>query len=182
MLKNKLMIILGACTLLFASSNYKRSDWGRWIDTDRDCQDTRQEVLISESLIPVTMDSRKCKVTKGRWFCPYTGQFITDPSILDIDHLVPLKHAHEHGGSEWSREKKREYSNYLKDPRNLIAVHRSANRQKGAKAPHEWMPKFKPYWCSYLSDWIIVKYKFKMFLSNEEMLFIEKTLVNENCQ
>ena len=160
---------------------YKRSTWRHWIDADKDCQNTRQEVLIDESLIPVTMDSKNCKVTKGRWFCPYTGKFFTDPKQLDVDHLIPLKHAHISGGDKWRKDRKKEYANFMDDPRYLIAVYKGANRSKGAKAPHEWMPKFKPYWCSYLVDWVYGKYEWNLTSSTAEKQFIEKTLTEQKC-
>lgn len=83
---------------------YNRSDWGRWIDADHDCQDTRQEVLIRQSEVPVTFKTDKhCHVVSGKWTDPYTGEVITNASDLDIDHMVPLKEAHDSGGWQWTR-------------------------------------------------------------------------------
>ena len=77
---------------------YDRDDWKHWTDVDGDCQDTRQEVLISESSVAVTFaDDRSCRVATGRWTGPYTGEVVEDPATLDVDHMVPLANAHQSG-------------------------------------------------------------------------------------
>ncbi len=75
---------------------YDRDLYGGWIDADGDCQDTRQEVLIAESITPVQLDSRGCRVVIGTWFDPFTGQTFTNPGDLDIDHIIPHFHSHSH--------------------------------------------------------------------------------------
>ena len=71
------------------ASPYDRRLYEHWIDADGDCQNTRQEVLIAESLEPVTLDSSGCHVESGRWLDSFTGQEFSDPANLDIDHMVP---------------------------------------------------------------------------------------------
>lgn len=120
-------------------TKYSREEFGRgWADEDKDCQNTRQEILISLSTAPVRFsDDRECRVTFGRWISMYSGEVIFDASKLDIDHIVPLKWAWDHGANEWSKEKREKFAN---DPVNLVAVEASLNRQKGAKGLDEWLP------------------------------------------
>lgn len=95
----------------FAGTPYDRREYGGWIDEDGDCQDTRQEVLIAESKIPVTYKTeRRCKVTSGQWVDPYTGTTYTDPKDLHIDHVVPLAEAHRSGAWAWDKGKKVTYA------------------------------------------------------------------------
>ena len=76
-----------------------RSEWNHRNDEDGDCQDARQEVLASESVVEVTFESdRKSRVGTGRWYDAFTGNYVDAPGDLDIDHLVPLKNAHDSGG------------------------------------------------------------------------------------
>lgn len=158
------------------STSYNRKDWKHWIDVDRDCQNTRQEVLIEESVIPVTFDSRGCRVLSGRWICPFTGRVFTDPKYLDIDHMVALKEAHDSGGWTWSKEKKQIYANDLNESTHLVAVYKGANRSKGSRSPEQWMPPNKYYGCLYLFDWVKVKTIWELSMTKEESEFIDSYL------
>ncbi len=137
---------------------YSRDDWKHWVDVDKDCQDTRVEVLIEESLVPPTFKNEdRCRVISGLWEGPYTGQSFTEASDLDIDHLVPLKNAHLSGGWQWDEERKEDYANSMATDYHLIAVENNANRSKGARGPEEWKPPDQSYHCQYARDWVAVK-------------------------
>lgn len=136
-------------------NEYNRKYWGNWIDEDRNGLNTRHEVLAEESLIKPVISNNK--VIKGKWFDKYTGKYFTNPSDLDIDHLVPLKNAHISGASNWSKKKKNRYYNYLKYDNHLIAVSKSANRNKSDKSPVNWLPPNKEYQCEYIREWFKIK-------------------------
>ena len=146
---------------------YKRAQWKHWIDEDGDCQDTRQEVLIAESLQPVTFSNR-CRVATGLWLDEYTGTTTTKPSEFDIDHFVPLENAHISGGWAWTTEQKKAYANDLIHPEHLIAVLASANRSKSSHSPDEWKPPHKEYWCEYAVSWISVKNRWSLTVTMRE--------------
>ena len=159
------------------SSTYDRTQFGRWIDADGDCQNTRHEVLIEESLIPVTFKtSRQCFVTSGQWHDPYTGRVFTDPSLLDVDHVVPLKEAFDSGAKEWSRDKMVRYFNDLEHKDHLIAVDRSANRSKGARDPARWLPPNQDYHREYIRIWQKIKKDWGLSSDPEEARVIERIL------
>jgi hypothetical protein len=166
-----LIAIVYACTIdnvsakLFISPTssdqtyvaYDRKLYKHWIDEDRDCQDTRQEVLISESIELVMLDERGCKVISGLWNDPFTGNIYTDPSDLDIDHMIPLKEVHVSGGYDWSAARREQYANDISNPDVLIAVNRSANRSKGARDVAHWLPTNEAFSCEYVRRWVAVK-------------------------
>ncbi len=156
---------------------YDRDDWRHWTDVDGDCQDTRQEVLIAESLIPVTFTSEEaCRVATGRWMGPYTGDVLEDPGKLDIDHMVPLANAHLSGGYRWSDERKELYANSLSYPGHLVAATAAANRSKGAKGPEEWRPPDRTYWCQYAMDWVAIKREWDLTATRAEAAALREML------
>lgn len=156
---------------------YDRDDWGDWIDEDGDCQNTRHEVLIEESLVPVAYkNDRECQVLSGEWFGAFTATTVTDASDLDIDHFVPLKNAHLSGGWAWTPERKESYANSLDSPDHLVAVTNSANRSKGAKGPDEWRPPNETYWCDYAIAWIELKRTWGLTATPQEVEALKEML------
>lgn len=148
---------------------YDRAAWRHWIDADGDCQDTRTEILIAQSQAPVTFRSdRRCDVARGQWVCPYTGKRITDPAVIDIDHLVPLARAHAAGAERWDATRRSAYANDLDDPMALIAVDRSANRSRGARGVHEWLPPDPSHRCDFLEAYANLARKWDLQLDPEE--------------
>ena len=156
---------------------YDRSQFGGWIDVDGDCQNTRHEVLIEESRIPVTFKtSRQCIVISGEWHDPYTGRVFTNPSLLDVDHVVPLKEAFLSGAKAWSRQEKILFANDLQNTDHLIAVYRGANRSKGARDPARWLPPNQAYHREYVTIWLEIKKAWGLSLDPEEAKVIQRIL------
>ncbi|WP_299439499.1 HNH endonuclease family protein [uncultured Rhodospira sp.] len=136
---------------------YSRGLYDHWVDADGDCQDTRHEVLIRDSTARVRLTADGCRVVGGRWIDPYSGRVITDPSALDVDHLVPLAEAHRSGADRWSADRRRAFANDLSSPLTLLPVGASANRSKADGDPLAWMPGDPTRWCAYTRAWMAVK-------------------------
>ena len=157
-----------------AFANYTRSSFKHWIDDDGDCLNTRQEVLQKDSLESVKIQD--CRVIQGKWYDHYGGQFYTQTSKLDIDHIVPLHEAWKSGADKWTAEKTKQFAN---DYENLIAVNKSLNRQKSDKDPAEWLPPHKEYICEYIARWVYIKQKYNLKMDTKEQEKIKK--IQGNC-
>ena len=106
-------------------------------------------------------------------FFIYTGITYYKASDMDIDHIVPLKHAYETGGAKWDRNTKRKFAN---DMENLLSVEDNTNQEKGCKSPVEWMPPNKGYWKQYAEQWLHIKNKYKLNISDNERRILNRIL------
>ena len=156
---------------------YERKSYKHWIDGDRDCRNTRHEVLHDQSVEKPKLSKDSCKVIGGKWTGPYGGETFTAPQSLDIDHIVPLKEAHRSGAWAWSKQKKEEFANDQES--NLLAVDRRLNRRKGDKDPADWMPSTNQ--CDYLVRWLTVKTKWRLDMDDRERAAISRLGIEYGC-
>ena len=161
-------------------AGYSRSFFNHWIDADGDSCNTREEVLIAESLTNAQVDGYGCKVIEGDWYSPYDNTMHQYPGELDIDHMVPLKEAWDSGAHAWSSAKRQSYANDLSDARSLIAVTNSVNRSKGDKDPSNWIPGNPAFLCTYLSNWVAIKKHWGLSMDQSEWGRI-KNLLTSGC-
>jgi hypothetical protein len=147
-------------------SGYDRDLFPHWDYIGNGC-DVRDLVLIAEAREgPSTGDS--CPVGRGRWFSAFDGVTIRDPSQLDIDHMVPLAEAWGSGARRWTTSVREAFANDVGYSRSLIAVTASSNRSKGDQDPAEWLPPRTAYRCTYVSDWIAVKWRWRLNVDSRE--------------
>jgi hypothetical protein len=84
---------------------------------------------------------------------------------VQIDHVVALSNAWQTGAFKLSYEKRLAFAN---DPMNLLAVKGRLNSQKGDGDAATWLPPRKDIRCAYVAQQIVVKAKYKLWVTPSE--------------
>lgn len=151
---------------------YDRDDWDDgWADADGDCQNTRAETLIIESLVEVGLDD--CRVVSGLWADIWTGERFLSANALHIDHHVPLRNAHVSGGGGWDAARR---ARFFDDLDNLNSIGAGTNLEKGARGPSQWRPPLRASWRQYAEQWIAVKEKHGLSFTQAERQALDEML------
>jgi hypothetical protein len=145
-------------------ARYSRDHFPHWSRGDGGCN-TRDLVLRRDGKGVAT--DADCDITRGTWVSPYDGRTSSDPSEIDIDHVVPLANAWRTGASTWSEADRERFANDMDSP-ELLAVTASVNRAKGDQDPSQWKPPRRDYWCTYAQKWISVKGHWKLSVTADE--------------
>lgn len=153
---------------------YSRDKFPHWINQGNNCN--TREVVLKRDGSGVTVGN-DCYPTAGSWYSVYNQTTTTDPSKVQIDHIVPLADAWRSGAAAWTTAKRQDFANDLTDPQ-LIAVDASSNESKGDQDPSEWKPPSESEWCFYARDWIQVKYVWKLTITSAEKSALSDMLTN----
>jgi hypothetical protein len=136
-----------------------------------------------------------CNVGDGKWNIPTENRILTNERTIQIDHHVPLKNAYVSGACFWKNKNiSKAYGNDM-TPGHLKAISYTMNTSKSDKSPHEWTPyKYRKKHlntpnageiteedCKYASDWIAVKYRYDLSITQNEKDELEKVLNSSVC-
>lgn len=143
---------------------YDRDKFPHWIQQGDNC-DTR-EVVLKRDGDGVTTGT-DCYPTGGSWYSVYDETTTTDPSKVQIDHMVPLADAWRSGAKNWTTAQRQAFANDLTNPQ-LVAVSASSNESKSDQDPSTWKPPAQSEWCFYVRDWVQVKYSYSLTITTAE--------------
>jgi len=158
---------------------YVRDAFGYPADLDGDGCDTRDEVLLSESVSTVSVGSG-CFLSGGQWWSLYDGVALGSPSEIEIDHVVSLKEAWDSGAWAWDPLSLIAFGNDLTDTRTLRGVSSASNQDKGEKDPSNWLPSEPTAVCPYVGEWVAIKARWSLSMDQSEFGRI-RNLLNGPC-
>jgi hypothetical protein len=160
-------------------SGYSRDKFPHWRDPDRNGCDARNDILKRDlTMVAFRAGSDNCKVISGKLLDPFSNKEIIfdlsqSSSNIDIDHVVALSNAWQTGGFQLTTLQR---TNFANDPLNLIAVDFRLNRQKGDGDAATWLPPYKSYRCTYVARQVLVKEKYKLWVTPPEKAAISRLL------
>jgi hypothetical protein len=150
---------------------YDRSHFGGWetgVTAEGALCTTRERVMLDvfDAATPADSGRTTCPRAEGSATDVYTGDLIS-PSDVEIDHVVPLAAAWDHGAHAWDRTARVAFANDLH--LNLLAVSGSANQAKSDGTPAEWLPPLSgaaP--CAYVARYLTVSVDYGLSVSEAD--------------
>jgi hypothetical protein len=154
-----------------------------WHDVDRNGCDTRNDILRRDFYTTVIKaGTGGCKVIGGTWRDPYSNisyRFTTQPSSVQVDHIVSLSDAWQKGAQQWTFDKRRQFAN---DPLNLVMTIGSLNASKSDSDAASWLPPYKSYRCKFVARQVAVKKKYGLWMTSAERTKIIEILQQTSCR
>ncbi|MWJ24969.1 HNH endonuclease [Clavibacter michiganensis subsp. michiganensis] len=160
---------------------YDRDAFGpAWADTDGNGCDQRDDVLVRDlARVAFAPSDPGCTVVAGHLDDVYTGHgidFARGPrtsAAVQIDHLVPLSWAWQHGAWSWSDERRERLAT---DFDELQAVDGPTNQDKSDQGPGTWLPPDAAYRCLYVTRFAFVVSRYGMSIDDADRDAIDRVL------
>jgi hypothetical protein len=184
--------------------NEYRDDYFGWnngkLDINNDNCGTRSEALARDAIdyeknVWGSLNT-KCSIGDGKWYNSIEDRYFTNKKMLDIDHHVPLHNAYISGACLWNdKNLANHYANDM-TPGHLVTLPYTMNSSKSDKSPDKWMPykyrfdhlntlnsqEINKDDCKYANDWIAVKYRYNLSMTQSEKDELLKVLNNNVCK
>jgi hypothetical protein len=153
---------------------FKSTRFGGWLDRDRDGCRTPTEVMLSEAR--VAPPTGHCALTGGQWYSPLDGLTTSNLAALRVTDLVPLAEVWQSGARNWSPAKRQNFLNDLGYGPTLMSVSARVTTSRGSKEPQSWMPPRRAAGCSYVAQWVAVKWRWHLAVNTTEKRYLSSKL------
>jgi hypothetical protein len=170
-----------SCRRTRTTPAYDRAAYGpSWADTDHDGCDQRNDVLARDlTAVTYTKAGPGCTEATQHLVDVYTGRSIDftrgtgTSAAVQIDHLVPLGWAWEHGAAGWTGERREQIAT---DVNNLQAVDGPTNEAKSDQGLATWLPPAASYDCMYVPRFAYVPSTYALTINDADRTAIDKVL------
>lgn len=157
-------------------TGYSRDAFGSGWKNIQGC--STRDIILNRDLTNVVL-SDECTVQSGVLQDPYTGEKIIfsrqNSSEVQIDHIVALSDAWQKGAQALTDQEREQLAN---DPIELWAVSGPANQAKSDGDAATWLPKNKAFRCEYVERQIIVKKKYRLWVTEAEKKAMQSVLTS----
>jgi hypothetical protein len=153
---------------------YLRSKFTLWTEHADGCN-TRYKVLFRDAVVKPTVEAG-CYLANGKWVSPYDGFTTTNPTKLQVDHVVPLAAAWGAGAYRWNSDTRKRFANDLGTSYDLIAVSSHSNESKGDDGPDQYLPPRSSFDCRYMADYTAVLWRWHLSIDRAEKSFLSHHL------
>lgn len=160
---------------------YDRDAFGQpWADADGNGCDQRDDVLVRDLVgVAFAPTDPGCTVVAGHLDDAYTGHgidFVRGPrtsAAVQIDHLVPLSWAWQHGAWSWPDARRERLATDLDE---LQAVDGPTNQEKSDQGPGTWLPPDAAYRCLYVTRFAFVVSRYGLSMDDADRGAIDRVL------
>ena len=148
-----------------------------WVVAATDCLDVSERVLVARSAIPVTWaDQLECVADGGLWNDRYLGATLDSVIDVEVQPLIPVENVHISGGSDWTPDTRQSYLADIDHPATLHIFAAQGGHNPRAQAPDEWRPSNRNIWCAYAVDWVAVKARWELTVTEAEAVALADML------
>lgn len=141
--------------------------------TVRKCRTVYDQVIAEEALDPAP---NACVTFNRIWKDPWLGNRTQSSSAMTTVRLVFPGEAWDSGAWTWDARTQGAFANDVNFVRTLAAVTKKAADARQDREPGAWLPSKKALRCAYVTDWIAVKYRWRLSVDDAEKQALSRAL------
>lgn len=166
------------------SSSFNEASFPHFINSSSNpCWSTKNTILYSQKADgkfimedayrkPTTDMTKACSIKAGTWIDTYTGKKLSVDSV-NLDFVIPLQYANNHGASSWDNAKKQEFAN---DKDNFVVASTSGIAKRHGRTPAKWLPDDDKYACILSKKFISVANKYNLSITENDKNALDKAI------